>query len=656
MNKKLLISLSSLATIAIVAPVLVITSCSGETPIIVNLNITAKINPNVTETDITTLEGNDLPAQLIALQKLFDGSDLNAENQTKFSILVNKGQRVVTLTAKTGYTINGGSALASNEYTIGTAPTVTDLKITAKANPKITKEDVTTLKGTNLPAQLIALKKLFDGPGLTSENQANFKVAVDETKEIVTLNANTGFTINDKSSFDSNKYTIEPTVENINLEITAITTSVSLTEAEVANLEGQNNNNKLTVLKRLFSGTGLTPANLANFDVTVDKTSTTVTLTAKPGFTIGGQNSLKSTAYTLIMNLDISQKANPSLTYSDIANLDGSNSNVSDATKLVILNKVFEGNGLATVGNLNKFTIAINKGSRTVTLNARSGNTIAGTNSISSNPYAINLDVRVKSGTGIIIIDQSDINNLNSNFNNTAKLNSLQKLFDGSDLTTTRLADFNISVNTSTKKVTLNPKANFIIDGKPRLESNEFGFNLDIRAKSATINLNQSELLNLDWDDQNAKLATLKKIFEGSDLTLGNLNNFNINIIRITVNASVDLIAKTGYTFSGQQTRTKQVNLPSIINASIAPIIGLATLSREEENILNQPTTSSNINAQIDILIKNQLFSGIGSTNRRFFKISINTTTRIVTLEAKPGYVFGTSPSSTKTTIFKNYI
>ncbi|MGL5357862.1 MAG: hypothetical protein ACRC9U_02230 [Metamycoplasmataceae bacterium] len=925
MNKKLLISLSSLATIAIVAPVLVITSCAGETPATVNLTITTKTDPKLTESNITALEGSELPAQLTALQKLFDGKDLSSANQDKFTVSIDKDKKTVTLTPKSGYTIDGKNTLTSNPYTLDTNPTITDLKITAKTAPEITQEDVTALKGNDLPTQLIVLNKLFSGADLISTNQNNFKVSIDEAKEIVTLTANSDFTINGEKTLNSNKYKILPTVEaenltitaianvvltnaevttlegsdanakwtiyaklfggkdflsgnignkfnvtfsksdlevtltatigftiggnptlsnkftvegsvmptdlaisaisgtptiteteldnltgtdnnnkltalqklftgngltienfgnfdvsidkqakivtlnakpnytiagstslkssvytldttppvdknlvitkkadptltatdvsvlegsdipakfpvleklfegeglilanqdkfaisidtnkktvtltantgytinnagtlesnvytiqvtTISLDITVIQTATSLTETEVANLEGSNADNKLAALKKLFTGNDLTIAHLANFDVTVDKSTTIVTLTAKSGFTIGGQASLKSTPYKLIINLDITKKANPSLTYTDIANLDGSNSNVNDATKFAILNKVFEGNGLI-IDNLNKFTIAINKNSRTVTLNARQGNTIAGANSIPSNSYTINLNIRVKSGN--IIIDQTDINNLNSSFANTAKLTSLQKFFDGSDLTTTRLADFNISVNTSTRKVTLNPKSTFIIDGKASLESNEYNNNLVIAARSGTINLSQTELLNLDWDDQAKKLETLKKIFEGNDLTLGNLNNFNIKIIRISANARVDLIVKTGYTFSGQQTRTKQVNLPSTpINANISPKNGAASLSTNEENILKQPTTSTNINAQMDIL--RNLFDGISNTNQRFFTISIDTTPgpgeRTVTLTAKPGYVFGTSSSSTTQSIVKKY-
>ncbi|MGL5521910.1 MAG: hypothetical protein ACRDAW_01405, partial [Metamycoplasmataceae bacterium] len=304
MNKKLLFSLSSLATIATIAPVLVITSCAGEIPPVVNLTITAKTNPKLLEADIIVLEGSDLPAQLTVLKKLFDGSDLNATNQANFSVSIDKEGKIVTLTPKTGYTIDGKNALLSNAYLLESPQIVTDLKITTKPTPKLTKEDIAALEASDIAAleasdianQFGPLGKLFEGDDFVSTNQDKFTVSIDKVKRIVTLTTIENYYIAGQNKLDSNEYSEEATPPaNTDLKITAIQASATLSATEVTALTGTDAPVQLEALKKLFEGTDLKTENLTNFVVSVNTETKIVTLTANEGFTIGNQPKLDST-------------------------------------------------------------------------------------------------------------------------------------------------------------------------------------------------------------------------------------------------------------------------------------------------------------------------------------------------------------------------
>ncbi|MGL5522056.1 MAG: hypothetical protein ACRDAW_02200 [Metamycoplasmataceae bacterium] len=755
MNKKLLISLSSLSTIAIVAPVLVITSCAGETPVdSTNLIITAKANPVLTNEDVTLLEATDdvdNAKKWDTLGKLFDGAGFVPDNKAKFTTSINTTDMLVTLTAVNGYTISGQETVVSNKYTIGTEPVITDLIITAKESPKLTAEDVTLLEATDdadNTKKWTTLGKLFGGVGFVPDNKAKFTTSINKTNNVVTLTANEGFTINSKTSLDSNKYTIEPTVEATNLEITAIT-NVQLTNADIVILEAVDANAKWTVYAKLFAGKDFVPANInSKFTATFNRSKLEVTLTAATGFVIGGQQTLSNTFTVdkpvVPIDLTITTKTNPKLTATDIADLKGTNINKQfDALK-----KLFAGKDL-TMANLANFKITVDEAGKLVTLTANDHYTINGIKSLISKAYTDEViptitDLKITVKTGVINLTQVEITDLTGN-NGAKQLAALTKLFGGTDLKTENLTNFVVTVDTTKRIVTLTPKANFTIDnGKAKLDSNQYTIqvmNLAITAITTTPTITATEVTNLTGTNNTNKLAALKKLFTGNDLTMANLANFKVainttkRIVTLTAEANFTISGKTSldsivfitqleitpkqgdlqlpnpnnlllledtdvkkltalqtffngsslvteadlanftvqipsdkmvvilkansnYTFTGGQTIEKAYSFPT--HYKPRPLIVTLktpspTLTPQEIATLKELPSSSNVHAQVAVLQK--LFEGpnIYDLFIRSFNIEVDTTAKTVTLRTKPGFVIGTTSSSTEKSITASY-
>ncbi|MGL5357863.1 MAG: hypothetical protein ACRC9U_02235 [Metamycoplasmataceae bacterium] len=749
MNKKLLISLSSLSTIAIVAPVLAITSCAGETPVeATNLIITAKTNPVLTNEDVALLEATDdadNTKKWTTLGKLFEGAGFVPDNKAKFTTSINKTDNIVTLTAIKGYTIDGKEKVGSNKYTIGTEPVVTDLEITAKANPVLTNEDITLLEAADdadNTKKWTTLGKLFDGAGFVPDNKAKFTTSINKTENVVTLKANKGFTINNKDSLNSNKYTIEPVVEGTNLEITAIA-SVKLTNADIVILEAADANAKWDVFAKLFTGKDFVSANInSKFTATFNRSKLEVTLTAAKGFVIGGQQTLSNTftvdGSIIPIDLTITALDNPKLTEADIADLKGTNTNKQfDALK-----KLFTGKDL-TMANLANFKITVDETAKLVTLTANDHYTIDGIKSLISKEYTLEVlptitDLKITAKAGPITLNQVEIADLTGN-NTTKQLAALIKLFEGNDLKAENLTNFVISVDQTTRIVTLTPKTNFTINGgKDKLESNQYTvqvMNLAITAITTTATLTATEVTNLTGTNNTNKLAALKKLFEGNDLTMANLANFKVAIntttrivtltaeanFTISDNASLDSItfitqleitpkegdlqlpnpnnlllledtdvkkltalqtffngsslvteanladftvqipsdrqvvilkANSNYTFIGGQTIEKTYSFPIHYkpkNLNITVKTPSPTLTPQDIATLKELPSSSNVHAQVAVLEK--LFEGapIFFASIRSFNIEVDTTAKTVTLRTKPGFVIGTTPSSTET-------
>ncbi|MGL5438336.1 MAG: hypothetical protein ACRDA7_01225, partial [Metamycoplasmataceae bacterium] len=331
---------------------------------------------------------------------------------------------------------------------------------------------------------------------------------------------------------------------------------------------------------------------------------------------------------------------------SDITNLQGSD----NANKLESLKKLFDGTDL-TIINLVNFETAVNTTNTIVTLTAKSGFTFASGKTLTSNKYTLeptppaitNLNISARGGA--IIIAMSDITDLQGN-NADKKLAALQKLFQGSDLTLANLSKFTTSVNTSQRKVTLTPIKDHTIDNKNTLESNSYNINLAITPKRGNnIVITPQESLNLDWFDNTKKLETLKKLFDGSDLTMENLDKFNIEIIQVVANATIRLNVKTGYTFSGKAFIERFTDLSPTANANIIRRSSPPLLTPTQVSKLKEAPIVANQDDQLTLL--SRLFEGINSTNQRFFKIEVNENTKTITLHAKPGFVIGTTNTST---------
>ncbi|MGL5732726.1 MAG: hypothetical protein ACRCXE_01480, partial [Metamycoplasmataceae bacterium] len=183
------IMLGSAAISGLVAPIVIMASCSTSSSKI-NYEITTKNFPELTEADII----DDNFKELTTLEKLFNGiTDRILRNLiVSKNIITDGGVYTITLTTKSGYEIEGKTAIISEEFTLLTQDF--DLDIIPITDPEITSEDISEDEFM----QLSTLVKLFDG--INSTNINNFVVYMNTIVEgrtySVTLNANHGFTIN----------------------------------------------------------------------------------------------------------------------------------------------------------------------------------------------------------------------------------------------------------------------------------------------------------------------------------------------------------------------------------------------------------------------------------------------------------------------------
>ncbi|MGL4183602.1 MAG: hypothetical protein ACRCRP_00520 [Metamycoplasmataceae bacterium] len=296
MNKKILISLGSLLTTAIVAPVFV-SSCSSEQPVKNNLNITAKQNPVITNEDILVLEGKDnLAQQLTVLGKLFQGEGLTFQNQSNFSISIDKIKKIVTLTAKEGFNFNNKNELSSSPYTIVEPEPPLVLKnliITPKAKiDPLSNNEISILEGTDIILQFPILQKIFEGKDFKISNYTNFGFTVNREKRNITLTGKNGYKIDGKDSLESTTYTI--IIEALNItpipSVSMNVLNITFLEFPLAPEQDSIFVQQLKVLQQLFNG--ITSQNIKYFTFTVQKINNNTNkcfLTANYGYVFGSQ-------------------------------------------------------------------------------------------------------------------------------------------------------------------------------------------------------------------------------------------------------------------------------------------------------------------------------------------------------------------------------
>ncbi|MGL5438333.1 MAG: hypothetical protein ACRDA7_01210 [Metamycoplasmataceae bacterium] len=742
MNKKLLISLGSLSTIAIIAPVLAITSCAGETPVeATNLIITAKANPVLTNEDVALLEATDdadNAKKWTTLGKLFEGTGFVTDNKAKFTTSINKTDNIVTLTAIKGYTIDGKEKVGSNKYTIRTEPVVTDLEITViTTSATLNTTEVAALTGSDTTAQLAALKKLFSGKDLTTENLVNFKVSVEESTRIVTLTANEGFTIGTKDKLDSTAYTLETTPTVTDLKITAKTASATLKETEVTSLTGSDTTAQLVVLAKLFEGEDLKNENLTNFKVSVETSTRIATLTAEKDFTIGGQPKLDSTAYTLdtpaTTDLKITAKTTQKITAEDVVNLKGTD----NSKKLISLQKLFEGDDLK-IENINNFDVSVSdqnvvtltakdnyliNGNKTlvspaftietiptdqdlaispkttsadltgielldvvgtdkpkqlavlnklfdgvdntkqdnftvslgadnvITLTANKGYIFVDKNSINSPKYNVtntNINITAEAEQKLTVAEDATINATPSTDNAAAQLVILKKLFK--DITDENANYFTFTIKD--KIVTLTGKTGFVFGASgtagtatlvaPAYTVTPNDVDLGITPISASADLTGEELIDVIGTDKPKQLAVLVKLFNG--VTKDNQTNF---VTTLGSGDVVNLKANNGFTFNGKDTLNSSSYKVTIANLDIEADAA-QKLDKAQEVLLMSQSTPENASAQMAVISK--LFKGVTSTNFNYFTFKVETT-KVVTLTAKQGFVFGKTVDAGKPTL-----
>ncbi|MGL5684371.1 MAG: hypothetical protein ACRCXQ_01090 [Vagococcus fluvialis] len=104
-----------MTTGGLLVPIAVMASCSSSD--VTNYEITPKSNPKLLETDIQ----GDKYKELSTLEKVFDGLDDNKVKNLNIKLeSINSEDTIykITLTAKTGFTINGVTTITSQEFTI----------------------------------------------------------------------------------------------------------------------------------------------------------------------------------------------------------------------------------------------------------------------------------------------------------------------------------------------------------------------------------------------------------------------------------------------------------------------------------------------------------------------------------------------------------
>ncbi|MGL5438628.1 MAG: hypothetical protein ACRDA7_02735 [Metamycoplasmataceae bacterium] len=647
MNKKSLITLGSLSTMAIVTPVLITISCANEPVTTINLTITAKDNPKLTKADVTILENitADNTAKWDALSKLFTGEGFINDNKDKFTTSINTTDMLVTLTAVKGYTIGGKEKIVSNKYTEDESVTPIDLAIKPKDNPKLTTTEETQLESGTDEQKQVALAMLFDP--ITAENYKNFSFTINKDTKIVTLTAKQGFVFGNSDTLNSNAYIIDKPIPAINLKIT-IKASPKLTPTDIIILEGNYPLVQLPVLQKLFEGEGLISANQDKFTILVDTNKKIVTLKANTGYTINNAEALVSNQYTIDTtpptntNLILTTQKDPILTKDDINNL---LTGTDTTKKLESLKKLFGGADL-TIANMANFDIDIDQNNKLVTLIAKINYSINGEKIFASNPYkdevtspAIDLTI---TPTSSVILTNNDVTALEGS-NAVAKWTVLEKLFKGKDFLSTNIGTkFTITFNKANLEVTLTAETGFTINGQLTL-SNVFVIptNLIITAKTGTITLTTIDLMDIEDQHIPKKVAALSKLFDGIDV----MNQVHLEI-KIDQGNKITLTTYPGYTINGKETLSSNQYQTINSNLNITAKSNVKLFSSEDATINEKP---SYINRFDQLAVLEKLFEGISIANYQYFTFEV--TNKVVSLKAKPGIVFGANPNSGQNTL-----
>ncbi|MGL5438329.1 MAG: hypothetical protein ACRDA7_01190 [Metamycoplasmataceae bacterium] len=439
------------------------------------LNITKIVAPKLLAADIIVLEGTDTAKQLPILKKLFEGSDLNAQNQAHFFISsINIKNKIITLEAKPGYVFDQSSPkLDSNTYSIETIPSKNLIISAIPQAATLTSDEISTLEGKDFNASLPILKRLFTGKDLKVENKDNFSISIDSTNNIVTLIGEKGYLINNASSLSSTKYNNA----KFPLVISKINQSVELTSIEVNTIESastpDNANAQIAILAKLFIGIDNT--NFANLSFSVNEKTNTVFLNANDGYFFGqanetfGPTKIESTSYIIKLpdskNLSITAiSESASLNASEITILEGLN--LSD--QLVILKKLFTGIDLIKESQP-FFTISIDKGNKIITLTGKDGYTINSGTSLESTPYTlINSSLFIVPVYQAAVLSTREINLLNAPStmgNYLQQIKVLNKLFSGIEVK--NFYNFTFAVDLNTKKVTLTANYGYYFVSRP---------------------------------------------------------------------------------------------------------------------------------------------------------------------------------------------
>ncbi|MGL5643880.1 MAG: hypothetical protein ACRCW3_03875 [Metamycoplasmataceae bacterium] len=508
--KKMALGIMSIG--GIVVPLAVVASC-GSTAKDVNLVITDKTNPVVTEQDIA----GDNYKSLATLEKIFDGITANdLANVTVTKETVNVDEYVIVLTAKEGYTIGGKTTLRSATFKLSI-----DMEITAKTNPVVRQDDI---EGEGYRT-LGTLEKIFDG--ISASDLDNLTVTIEGPvagNYVITLTAKDGYSINGQKTYKSASFSLS----TINMEITAKPNPV----VRLEDIEGEKYKT-LATLEKIFDG--ISASDLDNLTVTIEgpvANNYAVTLTAKDGYAIDGEKTLKSTAFALLaIDMEIIAKtlAPNEIKPEDVEN----NAFKSYAT----LQKLFAfDTAMITEDLLNRavvitMTPMTGNQPRIVTLTVNNGYAINGMPSLDSNEFIIPINYVIqKVPTVPTDIKPSDIEN-----DNYKRLSVISKLFTGPDFSEAMIAHLDIELITITQgqsyQIKLTPKTDVWINGGiTSITSDTFTlFVRNVAISNKTTVPTDITQRNLEDSTYIHSLEFLNKLFNLGSLTQADIDN-NIDV------------------------------------------------------------------------------------------------------------------------------
>ncbi|MGL5733025.1 MAG: hypothetical protein ACRCXE_03075, partial [Metamycoplasmataceae bacterium] len=525
------------------------------------------------------------------LQKLFNIDSSITEEVINRALVITlevvtlNDKRFVKLTANSGYTINGAATLSSQQFALP----LENLIITSKTDSpsEIPREEVEN----DFLKSIATLEKFFD-LGTLTQNKIDEALIVTlqpssgDGNYVIQLSANNGFSINEIGTLSSRVFTLAA----INLNIEKANTIPK--DIHASDLEGNGYKN-LSVLSKLFRGSSLTQLNINENiivelnPIVVNKTYT-ITLRAKPEYSINGQPLLVSDEFTLEVNLLISPIS--------IGDLDITKDDIFNGAfkSFATLQKLFNLDDSITEDNINEMMIItlmnINQSELSfVKLTAKEGFAINNQRYIDSNVFIVPVNYEIG-----IIPNPRNVRPSEINGENYKNYSFLRKLFNGVDFIEENLVNIDITIITITEgsvyQIQLTPKIGFNINGEA------------------------DALISAQFSVQAVNIAISKKDNVPTDLTL-------VDILNQELVNSRDFLSHF-FTFTAA---TTQEDIDEYLIVSVIPIVDRVsykiTLSPKPDVKINGRTVAFDSNTftifvlNLDISPRGTITEDISSTN-----------------------------------------
>ncbi|MGL5732558.1 MAG: hypothetical protein ACRCXE_00585, partial [Metamycoplasmataceae bacterium] len=489
---------------------------------VINYVISTRTNPVIIWTDILDNKFKELST----LSKVFNGvtSDNIRNMDVTIQTVILGSAYTITLKANDGYTINNNPTLTSQTFTLP----IEDIIITKKTDSP-QEIIVTEVTGDNLK-RLSTLQKFFNLGDLTqNEIDEIFTASLDQVvgsdNYVITLSANAGFSINGEVELLSNEFTIE--AQSLNIQKgTNIPKDLKPGDITKDKLK------TLSLLSKVFIGPDLTQYNIDNnleveLNTLVEGAVYSITLRAKPLYSINGLPELDSSEFTLELNIIVTAKT---LEPSDITKEDIDNNNYKS---FVTLQKLFNFDASITADIMDlavtSSLIHMNEtGETAVRMTVNPGFTINNQLSITSNYFSVPIDFNLGINPNPINMRPTEMQG--ENFKN---FHVIFKLFNGIDLNQETLKNIDIEqipLGGTTYKIKLIPKQGFTIntlsEGLTSAQFNVANINLTIRlVTNVPTNIRLDEVTNQELIQSRAFLSRLFDIGSLNQLDLDNYLN-----------------------------------------------------------------------------------------------------------------------------------